>query len=136
MNKTAQKLVDKCDEIIAEKQEKHTQIETHKHYCVKCRTEWISEVQDWCPFCGNYTKPHPENLKIDPNKKDIVLTDQEGPTGVRHKKDGMFSVIALNEGGYNSTSVDIEEIIKWTLENKPSIITNLMTRDPNRKEEE
>lgn len=46
---------------------------------------------------------------------------------------GRLVVKAFNEGGCNSTEVDLEHLLKWVAENKPdlymSFVTNSMMRD-------
>jgi len=36
--------------------------------------------------------------------------------------DGRLVIYALNEGGYNSTSVDLVDVINWVKENKPELL--------------
>jgi len=46
---------------------------------------------------------------------------------------GRLVVRATNEGGCNSTEVDLEQLLKWVAENKPEIymryVSKLMMRD-------
>ncbi len=84
--------------------------------------QWIKK---WC-----------EHEKIDPaTLTDIreygddfpVTLDWNHMTGADYKRTGerRLCITAVNEGGYNSTAVDLLDLIAWVKKNKPELLAGL-----------
>lgn len=56
---------------------------------------------------------------------DVELRDQFTST----RGEPRLCVLARNEGGYNSTAVDLLDLIQWLRENKPELLNPPMTHD-------
>ena len=42
-----------------------------------------------------------------------------------YEVDGRLCVLALNEGGFNSTSVDLLDLLLWLQKHRPSVLASL-----------
>lgn len=58
------------------------------------------------------------------------ITDMEGVreygegyvVELHEEENGRLAIFALNEGGYNVTSVDLIDLIQWVKRNKPELL--------------
>lgn len=41
---------------------------------------------------------------------------------VLQEQDGISSIVAVNEGGYNSTNVDLRSLLVWLKMNRPELL--------------
>lgn len=44
------------------------------------------------------------------------------PVSLRASESGTLHVVAVNEGGYNSTRVDLLQLISWLRKNRPELL--------------
>lgn len=54
--------------------------------------------------------------------KGVKEYSEEGPVFLNTRKDGRLSILAFNEGGYNSTEVDVLQLIACLKSNFPELI--------------
>jgi len=68
-------------------------------------------------YCNNET-----NIRAWGEKFPVCIEELDKSSHVPDDCIGRLIVVAKNEGGFNSTSVDLLDIIEWTKKNKPQLI--------------
>jgi hypothetical protein len=54
--------------------------------------------------------------------KVVEIIEHDGYYYNRPETKGRLVIIALNEGGHNSTEVDLLDVIEWVKKNKPELL--------------
>jgi hypothetical protein len=52
---------------------------------------------------------------------DVRERNEEYPVKLTYSQSGRPCILALNEGGYNSTSVDLLDLLSWVKHYKPEL---------------